>query len=197
MICICICIVQVFEVIFLCANNVVDLLFLINYRSNKKFKSFPHQFFPKTIILGHIVKPGKDPLLFDSYRPINLLTCGYCLSYSVWFEKSKRNTRDCLSLLTTDIRQRTIMFSYIKGDQLRLRSIEYKFRNVLFYQFQFQYQYFHENKQLCKFYFSPKRVLVLLIENSRKPYIIYTVWCDARKGATFGNCPIFVETAVV
>jgi hypothetical protein len=115
------------------------------------------------------VKPGRTLcyLIVDSYRPINLLTCGYCLTqYGL---RKVRNTRDCLSLLTTDIRQRTIMFSYIKGDQLRLRSIEYKFRNVLFYQF--QYQYFHEKKQLCKFYFSPKRVLVLLIENSWKPYI--------------------------
>jgi hypothetical protein len=69
-----------------------------------------------------ILKPGKNPALSDSYKPISLLACGrkfmekmICTRLDFWAEKNGmlsatqygfrkgRGTRDCLALLTTDI----------------------------------------------------------------------------------------------
>jgi hypothetical protein len=69
-----------------------------------------------------ILKPGKNPVLSDSYRPITLLACGrklmekmICTHLDFWAEKNGilsstqyglrngKGTRDCLALLTTDI----------------------------------------------------------------------------------------------
>jgi hypothetical protein len=69
-----------------------------------------------------ILKPGENPALSDSYRPISLLACGQkliekmiCTRLDFWAEKNGilfstqygfrkgRGNRDCLALLTTDI----------------------------------------------------------------------------------------------
>jgi hypothetical protein len=69
-----------------------------------------------------ILKPRKDPELLDSYRPISLLLCVrklfermLCTRLDYWAEKNdvlsssqygfrkSRGTKDCLSLLTTDV----------------------------------------------------------------------------------------------
>jgi hypothetical protein len=69
-----------------------------------------------------ILKPGKDPELSESYRPISLLPCArkilermLCNRLDYWAEKNDilspsqygfqkgHGTRDCLVLLTTDV----------------------------------------------------------------------------------------------
>jgi hypothetical protein len=91
-----------------------------------------------------ILKPGKDPLLSGSYRPISLLVRGrklidkiICtrldfrakknetLSLTQYGFKKGRGTRNCLALLTTDIstsfemnRQTVAAFLDISGRNL-------------------------------------------------------------------------------
>jgi hypothetical protein len=93
-----------------------------------------------------IVKPGKDPLLSGSYRPISLLVRGrnlmekiICtrldfraeknatLSLTQYGFRKGRGTRDCLALLTTDIstsfemnRQTVAAFLDISGAYLNV-----------------------------------------------------------------------------
>jgi hypothetical protein len=94
MICICICIVevsvQVFEVILLCANNIVDLLFLItevikNLRASR-ISSFRRQYFSD--ILWSLAGP-----FAIWFVQTNKLAYLWLLSHSVWFEKSKKYAR--------------------------------------------------------------------------------------------------------